>query len=199
MRIIFHHRTQLADAQGIHIGATARAFQDLGHEVDLISALGSWRGDAVQGRPLARIQTHLLPRFIYEMLSLTYNLYGYMHLARALRQRRYDLIYERYALNSFCGVVASRRFGMPLLLEVNGPWHDHSPFLKPLLLQKLARRLQRWACSNSTHTIVVTAALKQLLIEEGVPERKLTSCTMRSIRSSSILRCRAQRCAGDTA
>jgi Glycosyltransferase Family 4 len=110
-----------------------------------------------------------------------------------------DLLYERYALNSLCGVVASWRFGVPLLLEVNGPWHDHSPFVKPLLFQRLARRLQRWVCSNSNHTMVVTAALKRLLVEEGVPEWKLTVMHNAVDPLAFNPGYRARKCAGDMA
>ena len=36
---------------------------------------------------------------------------------------RPDLIYERYALNTVCGILAGRRFGIPLVLEVHGVTH----------------------------------------------------------------------------
>ena len=175
MRIIYHHRTQLDDAQGIHVRAMVRAFQELGHEVDVISLVGaSSNGASLAGKRPWHIRTSRLPRGVYEALSLIYNIFGYRQLARALRQRPADLIYERYALNTFCGALASRRFGVPLLLEVNAPWRDQSPSLGPIRFRRLARRLERWVCSNSTRTIVVSEALKQLVLDEGVPEGKLT-------------------------
>jgi glycosyltransferase involved in cell wall biosynthesis len=175
MRIIYHHRTRLRDAQGIHVRAIVRAFQELGHEVEVVSLVDAASGADVGGRGRReQIGTNRLPSWLYETLSVGYNLYGYRQLARAIRERGADLIYERYALNSVCGVLANRRFGVPLLLEVNAPWRDHSLTSKPLRLQRLARRLQRWVCANSTHTIVVTAALKRLLVQEGVPERQMT-------------------------
>jgi glycosyltransferase involved in cell wall biosynthesis len=172
MRIIYHHRTQLDDAQGIHVRAMVRAFRALGHEVEVISLLGS-----ADGHPPAkrwRVHTSRLPRTAYEGLSLLYNVLGYYRLARALRGRAADLIYERYALNTVCGVLASRRSGVPLLLEVNAPWPDQLPSLAPLRFRRLARRLERWICSNGTRTIAVSEALRQLLIQEGAPEHRLT-------------------------
>jgi glycosyltransferase involved in cell wall biosynthesis len=171
MRIIYHHRTQLDDAQGIHVRAIVRAFEELGHEVELISPIGS------RGRPprrIWRIDTGHLPRAVYEALCLGYNLYGYRRLARAIREQKPDLIYERYAPFTFCGVLAARRFGVPLLLEINAPWREHSPSEVPPLLRRLARRLECWICSNSTHTFAVTVALKRLIVEEGVPERQVS-------------------------
>lgn len=173
MRIIYHHRTQLSDAQAIHIRAMVRAFRDLGHRVDIVSLVGPGEDKAAR-RPLSRIETNRLPGRIYEALSLAYNVYGYRQLARALRQGDVDLIYERYAPNTFCGVLASRRFGVPLLLEINAPWRDQLPPGGALGFERLARRLERWVCSNSTRTIAVSAALKQHLTEEGVPEPQIT-------------------------
>jgi glycosyltransferase involved in cell wall biosynthesis len=172
MRIIYHHRTQLDDAQGIHVRAIVDALRDLGHEVDVISLIDSSSGTARS--PSFRIDTARLPRAVYEALGLVYNVYGYRRLARAVRARRADLIYERYAPNTVCGVLASRRFGIPLLLEINAPWHDHSPSGEAPRFGQLARRLERWVCSNSRQTIAVTTALKQRLVEDGVPERQLT-------------------------
>jgi glycosyltransferase involved in cell wall biosynthesis len=167
MRIIYHHRTQLDDAQGIHVRAIVRAFRELGHEVEVISLVAS------PSKRAWRIDTGRLPRALYEVLSLGYNLYGYRRLARAIREGKPDLIYERYAPYAFCGVLAARRFGVPLLLEINAPWHDHSPSGEAPRFGRLARRLERWICANSTRTIAVTAVLKRFLVEEGVPERQV--------------------------
>jgi glycosyltransferase involved in cell wall biosynthesis len=173
MRIIYHHRTQLDDAQGIHVRAMVHAFHELGHEVDVISLLGSSSSGLPPAKRSWRVHTDRLPPGIYEALCLLYNIFGYRRLARALRHRTADLIYERYGLNTFCGVLASRRFGVPLLLEVNAPWRDQLPSSGPLRFRRLARRLERWICSHSTRTIAVSEALRQLLVSEGVPDGPL--------------------------
>ena len=103
MRIIYHHRTQ-----GVHVRSMVRAFQELGHDVDVVS----WRCSSSNGLAPAgrwRVPTNRLPPAVYEGLSLFYNVLGYYRVARALRRGTADLIYERYALNTFCGVLASRR------------------------------------------------------------------------------------------
>jgi glycosyltransferase involved in cell wall biosynthesis len=174
MRIIYHHRTRLGDAQAIHIRAMIRAFRHLGHEVEVVALVESDRDDAARSKRLWRIETGRLPTWIYETLSLAYNLHGYRRLARALRREGADLIYERYALNAFCGALASRRFGVPLLLEVNAPWEHQPPASGQVRFRRLARRLERWICSNSTHVIAVSAALKRVLVERGVPERRVS-------------------------
>jgi glycosyltransferase involved in cell wall biosynthesis len=175
MRIIYHHRTQLDDAQGVHVRAMVRAFGELGHEVEVVSFARSPSDGAFPGGKRSwRISTGRLPQGVYEALSLLYNAFGYRRLARALRARRADLIYERYALNTFCGALASRRFGVPLLLEVNAPWRDQTPSLGPVRFRRLARFVERWVCANSARTIAVSEALRQLLLAEGVPEGRVT-------------------------
>ena len=82
MRIIYHHRTQLDDAQSVHVRSMVRAFQELGHEVDVVS----WRGSSSNGLAPAgrwRVQTNRLPPAVYEasacstMFSVTTGLHGH--------------------------------------------------------------------------------------------------------------------------
>lgn len=169
MRILYHHRTLLEDAQGIHIGAMVRAFRDLGHEVEVVSLLqaNGTRGP-VHGASLSRL-TQGVPDSLYEVMSLGYNMYGYRRLASAIARQRPDLIYERYALNTMCGIWASRRFAIPLLLEVNAPLYYEQDQLGKLRFKRLAYRTERWICSNSTRTIVVSGVLRDVLAQEGVP------------------------------
>ena len=70
MYIVYHHRTLLHDAQGIHVGAIVRAFRELGHEVQVISLVDSPSGRAARtlNRPW-RIDTGRMPRVVYEALS----------------------------------------------------------------------------------------------------------------------------------
>lgn len=114
-----------------------------------------------------------IPNCLYELMSLAYNLYGYFQICGRIRSKRPDLIYERYALNTFCGIWASRRFGIPLVLEVNLPlYYERSKFGK-LTFKRVARFSERWICSHSTWTVVVSKAMKDLLVREGVPDEKM--------------------------
>lgn len=175
MRILFHHRTRAEDAQGVHIGAMVKAFRDLGHEVDIVALAGAGGDTPEEGRGrggwdrLAR----RVPRVGLELMQLGYNLYGYRQIARRLRSRRYDLIYERYSLNTFCGIWAGRRFGVPVLLEVNAPLYREERALGQLRLPFLARRSERWICSHSTRTLVVSDVMRSMLEEDGVPAGRL--------------------------
>lgn len=174
MRILYHHRTQAEDAQGIHIYEMVKAFRDLGHEVDIVSLV---EHDQAEGKEkhggwwgwLARCA----PNWLYEPMALAYNLPGYINLSRQIQLRRPDLIYERYSLNTFCGIWASLRFNIPLVLEVNLPlFYEHNQFGR-LLFKTLACFSERWICSHSTWTVVVSKAMKEYFVQQGVPEEKM--------------------------
>lgn len=171
MRILYHHRTRGGDAQGIHIHEIIRAFRELGHEVE-VAALAGERGDRARAGKELR-----LPAWFYDLMSLSYNLYGYRMLRAAAKAGQPDLIYERYSLNTFCGIWAARRLGVPLILEVNAPLAYEQETLGKLAFRRLARFSERWICSNSTHTIVVTGVMRDMLVAEGVPRERIVVVT----------------------
>jgi glycosyltransferase involved in cell wall biosynthesis len=174
MRILYHHRTQAEDAQGIHIEEMVKAFRDLGHEVEMVALVKKEATDlGKKNGNFWRWLKDLTPSWGYELMSLGYNLYGYQKLSKKIRSKRPDLIYERYSLNTFCGIWASKRFGIPLILEVNAPLYYEQNNLGKLTFKRLARFSERWVCSNSKRTIVVSNVMKESLEKEGVPGEKM--------------------------
>jgi glycosyltransferase involved in cell wall biosynthesis len=174
MKLLYHHRTQSEDAQGIHIHEMVQAFRDLGHEVKLVALVefDDAREKKIRGNYWRGLY-QCLPNWLYELIGLIYNLYGYRRLCRLIRIEHPDLIYERYSLNTFCGVWASRRFGVPLILEVNAPLCYEQNALGRLTFKRLAHFTERWICAHSTWTVVVSKVLKEFLIHEGVPAEKI--------------------------
>jgi glycosyltransferase involved in cell wall biosynthesis len=174
VKVLYHHRTQAGDAQGIHIYEMVKAFRDLGHEVDIVALvqLDDKKERKIRGEGWERLK-RFAPSWLYELMALAYNVYGYWRLSRAIRSRKPDLIYERYALNTFCGVWASRRFSLPLVLEVNAPLCYEQEQLGKLAFKGLARFLERWICSHSTFNVVVSKAIKEHLCREGVPDEQV--------------------------
>ena len=174
MRILYHHRTQSEDAQGIHISEMVKAFRDLGHEVETVALV---EVDGSHGKKNRRDFWNWLvrwaPNWFFELMTLAYNLYGYRRLCRTIKSKMPDLIYERYALNTFCGIWASLRFAIPLVLEVNAPLYYEQNRLGKLVFKRLARFTERWVCSHSTWTVVVSRAMKEVLMQEGVPGSKM--------------------------
>jgi glycosyltransferase involved in cell wall biosynthesis len=178
MRILYHHRTQLEDAQGIHILEMVSAFRQLGHEVEMAALVSGGNNQArEQQRELWRWIVTSTPNWLYEVAGLGYNLYGFAMLVARVLKSRPHVIYERYALNTFCGVLVGRFFGIPHILEVNAPLLLEHKQLGKLAFKWVAAWSERWICSNSTRTIVVTTAMKEILEQEGVPAGKITVMT----------------------
>ncbi len=174
MRILYHHRTQAEDAQGIHIAEMVNAFRKLGHKVEMVSLVESDQTAGGKGgsRAWAKIMS-FVPDWFYEVMGLGYNFYGFYRLARAARRFKPDLIYERYSLNTFCGVWITRLFRIPIALEVNAPLYYEQQKLGKLTFKSFARFSEKWICSHATLTIVVTAIMKKMLMQEGIPADKM--------------------------
>ncbi len=180
MRILYHHRTRADDAQGIHIAALCGALRELGHQVDIVALVRQTRvragpgPDAVEpGREGASLFGLPVPAWFYELLALAYNVPGFFMLTASVLRRRPELIYERYALFTLCGRWVARLFGLPFVLEVNAPLSLELSRHGGLAFAGLARRLETWLLSSSTRTVVVSQAMADLFVRQGVPAGNL--------------------------
>ncbi len=178
MKILYHHRTQAEDAQGIHIAEIIKAFRNLGHEVEEVSLIKT-KSKEVQAPNFKSLTsrrsnvwsflTRFSPKTLYEAIEIAYNFIGYQKLSQAIQKFQPDFIYERYALYTFAGVLAAKRYGIPIILEVNAPLAYEQKVYGKLVFPKLAESLERWITSHTTKTVVVSTPLKKHLIGLGVP------------------------------
>ncbi|MCW2240901.1 glycosyltransferase involved in cell wall biosynthesis [Azospirillum canadense] len=116
----------------------------------------------------------LLPRWAYELLEVGYNLVAWRRLARAVREHRPDAIYERYNLFLLCGPWVARRFGLPLLLEVNAPLCEERARHAGLSLKRLARFCERWIWHAANVALPVTHVLAGEVRARGVPAERIS-------------------------
>jgi len=172
MKILYHHRTASRDGQSTHITEMINALRANGHSVvecapavDAESAQASADG----GSPgwVGKLKAHL-PRGLYELAELAYSLVAYRRLAKAIRAERPDGIYERYNLYMLAGVWASRRFKLPLILEVNAPMAVERQQYGGLSWPRLAAGLERYVWRRAHRILPVTQVLAESLQEEGV-------------------------------
>jgi len=181
VKVLYHHRTRAGDAQGIHIAEIQRAFRQRGHEVvevALVEAGAEARADSDGGsaRGLSGLADRLarhLPAAAREGMELAYNLVAYRRLAKAIRRLRPDFVYERYAANTFAGLLAAHRHGIPLVLEINAPLAREKAEHDGLRFARVTRAVERRLAAGADVTIAVTSVLASLLEADGVPAGKV--------------------------
>jgi glycosyltransferase involved in cell wall biosynthesis len=176
MRIAYHHRTRSTDAQRIHILEIARAFESLGHEVEIICLVHPETAQSDAKRDAQEAGWKTLARRIpwaYDAIQLVYNLVGIPMLIAGLLRRRADFIYERYSLFNFTGVVTARLFRIPIVLEVNSPYALEQKQDGDIRGGRLAQWFERAICNAATLVVVVSSPLKRILVQAGVRPEKL--------------------------
>ncbi|HYF07490.1 MAG TPA: glycosyltransferase family 4 protein [Acetobacteraceae bacterium] len=173
MKILYSHRIQSHDGQGVHLDALVGALRALGHEVCVVGpALFERAGLGGESRVVALVR-RLLPRFMVELLELAYSLPSYWRLARAAREFRPDAIYERYNLFFLAGAMLARRTGLPFLVEVNAPLAEERARFGGLSLRRLARWSEASVWCRADHVLPVTAVLAGHVAAAGVPRDRI--------------------------
>lgn len=169
LRILYHHRIASKDGQITHIEEMVAALRALGHEVLVIGPTVHQQDSGEGGSAgwVGRLKA-TLPGALYELAEASYSLLAYRRLARAVRQFRPDVIYERYALYQPAGVWVSRRTGVPLLLEVNAPYAIARRKYNQLRLGRLADAFERYTFKGATQLFPVTRVLGDMLVGMGV-------------------------------
>ena len=143
MRILYSHRIQSRDGQGVHLEAMVASLRHLGHEVRLVGPSGFDKASLGEDSAwVGRIRRNL-PGWASELAELGYAAPATLRLARAAAEFAPDFIYERANLFHLAGRVVAQRRRIPLLLEVNAPVEAMSPsdasYLRELLEVQLTR------------------------------------------------------------
>ncbi len=174
MRILYHHRIASKDGQSTHIEEMVEALGHLGHEVRVVGpdVHQSDTGEGGSAGWVGRLKA-TLPGALYEVAEAAYSLVAYRRLRRAMREFRPDVIYERYALFQPAGVWASKRTGIPLLLEVNAPYAIARRKYGQLKLGWLADWFERYTFRGATLVFPVTRVLGDMLVAMGVQEQRI--------------------------
>ncbi len=174
LRILYHHRTLRGDAQGVHIAEMIAAFRACGHEVQEFSLVGGDEPTADRGTRSWTAVSRLLRGPLYEIAEGHYDRAAARALSREVRRFHPDLDYERYALAMTAGARAARRAGVPVFIEVNAPLAKEKSEWGGLAFPRRALRGEVRALSMADRVLAVSTPLKRVLVEEGVPEERIT-------------------------
>ncbi len=172
MNILYHHRTRSTDAQRIHILEIVKAFEQLGHKVEIVSLVPT---DAEQNNARRDAGEAGWKKFVrripfgYEAVQLAYNLVGIPLLLARMIGSKVDFLYERYSLFNFTGVVCARLCRVPLILEVNSPFALEQSRDRDIRSPRFAQWTERLICNLATRVIVVSTPLARIMESSGVP------------------------------
>lgn len=174
MRILFHHRVASRDGQAVHIEELIAALRAQGHETLLVGppsfAATGFGGSSGAVDTIKR----LIPGALYELLEVAYNLKAFLRLRAAVRAFRPDVVYERFSLFLFAGVLLRRLSHVPLLLEVNSPLFEERARNDGLRLHRLGRWAQRFIWRGADHVLPVTEVLAATVAGYGIPPARVT-------------------------
>lgn len=152
-----------------HIAGVINAMVEAGNEVHFASAEPAvMLKESVRFLPLTTLKRYGLPAEL--------NLYRFQrHVVNQISEGRdVSFIYQRMSIANYAGVVLSRRWRVPLVLEYNGSeaWIARN-WGKALKFHELAVRPEE-VCLKHAHLIVtVSAVLRDELIARGVDSTRI--------------------------
>ncbi len=103
-----------------------------------------------------------MPQIVFESMELGYNAFAYPAIRRKLIRHQYDFIYERYALNTFCGSLLAKRNNTPHIIEVNDATVIERS--RPLVLKCLAAKIEKKVLHQAGLVITISEVFKDLLV-----------------------------------
>lgn len=173
MKILYHHRIRSKDGQYVHVEEMINALKALGHEIVLVAPTAMEKEEFGADAGMVAWMKRHLPRMLYELLEFAYAVLAYLRLRRAVREHRPDCLYERYNLFLPAGVWLKRRYGLPMLLEVNAPLYQERARYDGISLKHLAQWSQRFAWRGADYVLPVTRVLGDMVAAAGVPETRI--------------------------
>ena len=176
MNILYVHRTRGRDVEGVHIRGVVDALRQLGHDVRLISVPGAdpyanlVNDNRSQNCGIWTRIAQACPQVLFEVLEHTYNFLVYLQCAAAIKECNVDLIYERYALNTFGTTLFAKQHKIPIIHEVN----DATGIVRVRAhrFESLAQKIEAWVFRNSDHVLTISSHFHEILTATGVSRSK---------------------------
>jgi glycosyltransferase involved in cell wall biosynthesis len=173
VRILYHHRTRSKDGQYVHIEEMINALRSLGHEVIIVAPPSAETESFGSDAGAVAVLKRYMPKWCYELMELAYSLVAYRRLAAAVREHQPDVLYERYNLFLPAGIWLSRKYKLPMLLEINAPILEERAKYDGLSLTRLARWSQAYAWRKADLVLPVTQVLGDMVQAYGVPAERI--------------------------
>jgi alpha-maltose-1-phosphate synthase len=154
-----------AHGGSVHVTAVAEGLAELGHDVRVLVSAGE--GGEI---PTGKAQWFALPP---PLGNRRFRLLRAREVASRARQFRPDVVIERYYNFGGEGILAAKKVGALVVLEVNAPVADHPGSLKRVvdraLILEPMRRWRDWQCRQAD--VIVTPSAR--IIPSHVPSSKI--------------------------
>jgi glycosyltransferase involved in cell wall biosynthesis len=173
LRILYSHRIQSRDGQGVHLQALVDSLRAEGHAVRIVGPAAFEKAELGGESGFLSGLRRLLPPFAAELAELAYSVPAYLRLLRAARAFRPDVIYERYNLFFLSGAMLARRLRLPFLVEVNAPLAEERARFGNLRLRRLARWSEAFVWRRADRVLPVTEVLAGHVVAAGVPRARI--------------------------
>ena len=174
MLILFHHRVASRDGQAVHIEELIAALHRQGHRTVLVGPPSFAATGFGGSNPWVDRIKRAIPGALYELLEIAYNVKAFARLQAAVRAHRPDVVYERFSLFLFAGILVRRLYRLPLLMEVNSPLFEERARNDGLRLHRVGRWAQRVLWRGADAVLPVTAVLARTVAEYGVPPSRIS-------------------------
>jgi glycosyltransferase involved in cell wall biosynthesis len=155
-----------------HVAGVANGFSQLDYDVDMYAVEGlPMLASAIRHVEITCNGTAGLP---LEVINFSFQRQFVEQVARHMKTDRPGIIYQRNCLGNYAGVVLSRQFGLPLILEYNGSevWvAEH--WGTPLKFGSAAKLIEEANLRHAHVVVVVSAVLREELLARGVSEQRI--------------------------
>lgn len=176
MKILYHHRTRGSGAEGAHIRGIVSALREMEHDVQILSFPGAdpelssppsenkkseKKNIIVDSIKKISVLTKYAPEFVFEFFELCYNGMAFFRLTKVIKENSIELIYERYSLFMFIGVLLANKQGIPIILEVNDSALVQR--VRPLMFKGIAKKFEKWIFSKCTGIVFISSHFQEVV------------------------------------
>lgn len=171
---LINHRTQGKGVEAVHLHGIASGLEQLGVQSKFVSPPGIEVSTKDVKKGATKLLARYAPQFIFELLELFSNFVSFRKLKRAKHEFGCDLLYDRYAFLGVSAFWAARKWGVPLVVEVNYLYiNDLSVRSRSFILTPLTKAFEKMLLKNADLLLPVSTKLKNDLISLGYDEEKI--------------------------
>jgi glycosyltransferase involved in cell wall biosynthesis len=181
IRTNFYWYDEQAGGSVAHIAGFVEGVNHLGHTLSFIST------DRLKKIDTNKNPVHVVspPQWQRRLPYLGEFFYNYTMIPRVkaiLKEQMPDVLYQRHSAFNIVGAVVSKQLKIPLVLEYNSPegwklrhWNKTSPLKQKVvtLISYAVDALEKFSLRRAASIVVVSSALKDRLVEQGIPAEKV--------------------------